>query len=424
MLRLAERAKWIKALMGFGALRVGAIIGGLAVVVAVANLTSAEEAGLYFAFTASVLLVSSLLASPLQLLAIRFGSIARSNGDHGAYTTLILAGAAFVVASALLISALFTWLPAEWLSRLGVTSPWLFVVAIALACTLYFQIGLVRANGYAILSQIPDSLVRPFGLLLMLLLAPVTPWLGHIDLPRFFIVTLVVSNGLLLVVLARSSRLRAATDWRASAALYIRNYPPLALRGAAGSLLASLDVLLVASLAALTDIASYKVAAQVAMVMGSGIIFANVIYGPQMAVAYASQDKEALEAATKASSRMSFAIAGLTMLLMVPSPRALDFIFGPLGSASYPLMIILGCGRLVNAWFGSLTNLGAMTGNAMAVFWSQAIGVIVLAALSWLLAPQWGATGIAIASTTASITWNTLLAFILRKRLSIPVGAL
>lgn len=415
---------WLKRMTGFGALRVFSILGGLALVSTIVRIGTPEQAGAYFTFTASVLLVSSILTGPLQLLAIRFGAIHRDADDHGAYFTLVLAGVSVIGFCGLLVAAAANLLPDSLTQGLGlghIGGP-LFVVAVILTMLVSFQVGLARADGHVLTSQLPDNIIRPYGVAALVLIGLFVPVLGAISLEVKY-VTVVFGSALFLAVLT-AGRLRptVSPEWRAHVGAYSRNYPPLAIRGVAASLLSNLDVLLVTALISISDVASYKIATQVAMMMGTGIIFSNIIYGPQMAVAHAKGDKPALQHAARMSSRTSFVLAAAAMAGIVLFPGLLGIAFGAVGTASYPFVIALGCGRLVNTWFGSLTNLGSMTGNAMAVFWAQIVGVVVLLAGSWLLSSSLGPLGIAIASAAASVCWNLLLAVILGRRLGISTG--
>jgi O-antigen/teichoic acid export membrane protein len=413
---------WVRRLAGFGMLRVLAAVGSAAVVATIVRVATPHEAGEYFTFTAAALLVGTLVMGPLQLIAIRFGAVNRAAGDDAANTLLVVIGTLFIGGAGLVLALVTQLLPADAAAKIPALSHPFFVLAVCLIGMVGLFSGLVRANGHALTSQLPDSVIRPYGLILLILLGVAVPTFGVASLELKYTLALLASAILMAAWNLPHLRLALGSSPRLHAAEYARNYPSLALLGGAGALLANLDVLLVGAWASLAEVAPYRIAAQVAILMGSGVIFSNLFYGPRMAVAQTQDDRASLQRAARSSSRMSFAFALATFVAVAPFPVLLGLAFGPAGQAGHLLFLVLGAGRLVNAWFGSLTNLGSMTGNAMLVFWGQLAGVVLLVGLSAILAPHLGPIGVALASAVSSVIWNLCLAALLRRRLGISTG--
>ena len=94
-------------------------------------------------------------------------------------------------------------------------------------------------------------------------------------------------------------------------------------------------------------------------------------------------------------------------------------VFGEDFQAGYSVLVILCVSKLIGVAVGPVGLLLTMTHNERDNAVIVAIGAIVNAALNYLLIPQYGAEGAAVATGFSSIAVNIFLAAIVYKRLRI-----
>jgi O-antigen/teichoic acid export membrane protein len=151
------------------------------------------------------------------------------------------------------------------------------------------------------------------------------------------------------------------------------------------------------------------------VVFGLGIV--NFLILPNIAGMHARGDRIGLQhLVTKAARIVSLmAAAGLAILLFAGHPL-LSLMFGAEFTEAYMALIILAFGQLVNALFGPVALVLNMTGHERLTLIGVLVAVGVNVLLNLLLIPRFGMEGAACASAAALITWNVVLAIILRRR--------
>ena len=80
-------------------------------------------------------------------------------------------------------------------------------------------------------------------------------------------------------------------------------------------------------------------------------------------------------------------------------------------------------GQLFNAFFGSVGFLLAMTGNEKQSFKGQIFAVPTSLVLCFTLIPAMGAIGAAIAVSSSIVVWNTILGYLVYKKVGIRPSA-
>lgn len=405
-------------------LRLLAVVGNLAVVAMIVRLYEPEQAGLYFVFLAVAQFAGNALLAPLNQIALRFGAVHQDSQDSSGTVALLAFGGAVIALACALLAAAFGLAAAftGTLKPFGISS--LAVAATVLVGTIGFLTGLTRVRGRIMSSQIPESILRPYGMVaLVALSAGGLAFFPSVSLEFLFLTVLCTC----VAFLAWRSGLVAQVEplhsgWRDHVRQYAGAYPNLMIYATAGALLSSVDVVLVSGLVGVEDVPTYKVAAQFAMLMGSGIIFANILYGPTMAIAHSKGDHTGLQRAVRQSSRLSLAIALAGLLGALTLPGVFGLAFGDAGRDAYPLILILALGRIVDSWFGSSTNLATMTGHTAPLVIAQLAGGAVLIICAVLFAPVAGTVGVAAAAVASMVLWNSALAVQLSRRLRLKLG--
>lgn len=404
---------------GLTAVRVLAAAGSLISVIAIVRVFSIEEAGQFFVFLATAQFVAGAALGPLQILAIRFGSVHRADGDREALGRLILFGTGAV---GLLVGFVLLAHPlATRLTDLVLGGPWAFATVAGLGGAMALLGGLARVNGKVIAAVVPENVLRPAGLAL----AATALWLaGSATFPA-------LSAAYGAVLLAVCAILAAMGPWRAArwapgrlAAYrpYLKAYGPLLAYGLVSTALTTFDILLVSHAVSVEAVPAYKAALQYAMLLTTGVIFANLIYGPQIAIAYQRGDLAALKRLAKATSRLALGFYVLAFAPLLAGPWLFELAFGSVGSEAWVLALILCAGRFSNAWFGSVTNIANLSGRTTLLALMQGVSVVILLVLGSILGGDLGNKGVAIASAVAMISWAVATPLLLQRKLKIKMG--
>ncbi|MFC4726494.1 lipopolysaccharide biosynthesis protein [Glycocaulis abyssi] len=418
-LQTAMRSPKAARIAGLTVLRGLAAVGSLISVAAIVRLFPVDAAGEFFVFLAAAQFVAGAALGPLLMLAIRFGSVHKADGDREALGRLILFGAA-----AIALLAGIVWLAhplASDLSGMALGEAWVFAVVAALSGAMIFLGGLARVNGKVIAAIVPENVLRPAGLAI----AALALWFA--GLAVFPALSAAYGAVLLAVcaVLAAMGPWRAARFTRSGLAAYrpyFKAYGPLLAYGLVSTALSTFDILVVSHAVAVEAVPAYKAALQYATLLTTGVIFANLIYGPQIAIAHQRGDLPALQRLARSSSRLALGFYALAFAPLLTGPWLFELAFGAVGREAWLLALILCAGRFVNAWFGSVTNLANLTGRTTLVALMQGAGVVILLLLGPVLAAQFGSTGVAIASTLALTGWVVATSLILQRSLKLKMG--
>ncbi len=405
--------------VGLTLLRVLAAVVSLLSVTAIIRFLPPGEAGRLFVFIASSQFIAGAALGPLLILALQHGAIHRENDDFDAMGSLVVFGAVVIIGTVIAV-----W-PLHFLVALAVSedigSALILATVVGLSGLLFFLIGLARANGSVILAFVPDNILRPVGIAL------VAATIGFAGVATFHNFTV----GYLLVLLSVVIFAMPMVPWcqiNFSAGpinaywLYIKAYGPLVVFGLVSTALCTFDILLVARVDDLEAVSAYRVAAQYAQLLGTGVMFADFVYAPQIAVAHQRGDRTEVQRLAKATAHISLAFWFAGALPLIAGPNLFRYVFGPSGYEAWLLALVLSIGRLVNAWFGSVTLVSNLTGHTSHVVAVEFIGILIMISIGLLVGERSGALGIGMAAATAHVAWVLGIAFILRRKLDLKLG--
>ncbi|WP_242472626.1 lipopolysaccharide biosynthesis protein [Ectothiorhodospira mobilis] len=281
----------------------------------------------------------------------------------------------------------------------------------------------LRGLGRVLMGLLPEQVIRP-GLMAMVLLVLLIGW-PHGVTPAgamgVHLLAACVAFGVGAWLLLRTR----PPQWTANAPVYrsrawLAAAWPMALTQGFGQINRHADVILLGLLAATADVGVYRVAAQGAFLVSMGLTALNMVTAPFITRLHVQGARHKLQklARRTAQAALAFALAALTGYVLL-GPWLLQTLFGPAFAAAYLPLLILACGQVVNAGFGSVGLLLNMTGHERQVTRVVAVAALVNVALNLLLIPMLGATGAALATSAATVLWNAWLWFVVRERLGI-----
>lgn len=296
------------------------------------------------------------------------------------------------------------------------------VLLIPMLSLMELRAGILQGLGKIIVAQLPDIVVRPI-LLLVLICVPV--YLMGIRLSANVALSLqgiamfiALMVGTSLLFYHRPVWVGGRQKLESKGALL---WSALILGSVAGlqTLNANLDSLMLLALISPEAVGVYKAAALFTSVVPFGLHAVISVISHRLAE-YSQGNRAQFQKLAQSSSRLVFLIALIpASVFFVAGPELLRFAFGDGFEGAAEALYILVIGQLVSAFFGPVGAILSMTGNEKValrgVFLAASLNII----LNSILIPVLGLIGAALATSTATICWNLLLWFEVRRRLHV-----
>lgn len=336
----------------------------------------------------------------------------------------------------LLASRLFALVVSTCLALIGALGIWVFSPSIESYYILPFYLGIIcipmialsdvlqgisRANGWVVAALSPTYLIRPVLILATMMGALI---LGYPPCAEVAVISAIVATYATTMIQVSGITQRAdnrvepgprayeAKDWLAVSM-------PIFLVEGFFFLLTNADVLMVGHFMPPDDVAVYFATVKTLAVVHF-VYFAVKAGVAQRYAHYAhSGDLEGLATFARETASWTFwpsLLMGVAVLLF---GEFLLGLFGPGFEAGYPLLFVLVAGVVARASVGPAESVLTMSGNQNVCAVVYAITLAINISLNFLLIPQYGLWGAAIATGLAVVFEAMTLAFIVWRRLGI-----
>jgi len=384
------------------------------------------EFGIYVYVWTWVLLIGQPLDLGLGTAAQRFIPEYRESGAFDLLrgflfgSRLLAFGIAALIA---LICAGGIWLLAPWLDDYLVVPLYLACISLPAYGLANTQDGIARSHDWVGLSLMPTYVARqilltalmaaayfgglPMNAVTAMIMAGVSIWLPTMG-------QFLVLNRRLAARIAPGPRAHAIRYWLVTSA-------PILLAESFYLLLTYADILLLQQFRPPDEVAVYYAAAKT-LALVSFIYYAiSATTAHRFSVYHVAGDRAGLSAFIAQSIKWTFwpSLAATALLLAAGEP--LLRLFGAQFAGGYHLMFILAAGLLARAAIGPIERLLNMLGEqrVCALIYGAAFAINFIACLA--LIPHFGATGAAIATTTALVVESIMLFQVTKRRLGFHV---
>ena len=402
--------------------RVGYVALELLCGLVLARLLKASAYGVY----AMAMTIAGLLAVPAALgfdrLLVREISTLASRREWGLLHGVVRRGSQLVAASAVLIGcalaigALVAVQDAPDL-RGALALGGLLVPLMAYART---RQAIMQGLGRIVLGLVPETLAQPaFVLLAAGLLYAVS------GLPRSGTMAVgiqacgaLTASGLGLLLLHRSlpeSARSAVPVYRTGE--WLRSALPFVWLLGMNVILINVDTVLVGALMEPADAGIYRTASQMAAFVSFPLTAANLVAAPKLAVLYDQGDSAGLWATARHTALIAIAGALPIAVTLLVGGEFILGLYGPEFTAGLRPLAILTVAYVLNASLGVSGYLLIMTRYARLAAWSFFLAASLQVALALVLIPRAGITGAAIATSSALVLLNVLMASAAANRL-------
>ena len=151
-----------------------------------------------------------------------------------------------------------------------------------------------------------------------------------------------------------------------------------------------------------------------------GLKIANPVFSPRFAIAYKAGDVLKLQSEIAKSIVVSLAVGVFISApwLLIPE-QLVNLFFGAGFSAASTVVMLIVLAQLLNCSFGPIGILMSMTHQERYFLSAMLLSLMVNIASNFLLIPNYGAAGSALASLLSITVWNIIAGLIVYGRLKV-----
>jgi O-antigen/teichoic acid export membrane protein len=302
---------------------------------------------------------------------------------------------------------------------------WSALPILSLLAFLRLGQGILQGLGFVTKAQVPILLLVPVVFLTTIFSLSLSGIISANTYLYAYSISLTVALSLTLFWLMKSGVFRISlgkhmpvlsAQWRAS------TYS-LAIAALSAMLNEQIGVIMLGSAVGTESAGLFDVARKAAGFVAFGLVVINLPLAPLAARLYYGGDIAELQRSTKRAARgalMSGVCVAVVLLSLGPS--LLGYV-GPEYKAAYLSLMILTVGQVINVASGPVGLLLTMTGHENDYLKALLVSLTLNAFLCAILIGPFGLEGAAVATSAALATWNIILVFVVKRRLSIEPTA-
>ena len=405
----------VMAVTGSAGLRIAGMGFGFLVGVQLARGLGAEGYGIYGVAMSIIALLTVPTEFGLPQLLTREVAVAKVKRDWGRMKGILRwSSRVSLLLSAVIGAGVVAWL---LLSGQSLGSPLGMtllagVLMVPVVAQLSLRAAALRGLQLIVRGQLPDVLLRPMFYSALLFLAslwfvPMTPALamslGVLSAAIALVVTLYMLHWSMPDETAAAAGVVDARSWWSSAL-------PMALTEGMQLLQAHLQILLLGSMVAMSEVGLYRVASSVVLLVAMPISLFNIVGMPVIARLHANADRRRLARMLGlVSVGMTAGVLVLSLPFLLAGEWLLSTVFGPDFGSANGVLVILCLGVVINAVFGASSALLTMTGHQTRVTRASLFALILLVACAPPLILAYGLMGAAVSNFASIVVWRTLM---------------
>jgi O-antigen/teichoic acid export membrane protein len=161
--------------------------------------------------------------------------------------------------------------------------------------------------------------------------------------------------------------------------------------------------------------ASYRIA----LLISFGLYAVDAFTAPEAARHVAREDRAELQKTVDRATRLRFWPALAAAILLALAGRPILALFGPEFVAGYAALVILALAQLAQAAVGPVTRLMMLTGHQDRALLASLGALLLLLPLLAVLAPRYGATGVAVAAFIDLAVWSWWMRWLVVRSLDV-----
>lgn len=273
--------------------------------------------------------------------------------------------------------------------------------------------GAIRGLDKVVLSQVPESLIRPTVFLVITLLSYFyfKKELGASDaIMCFFIassISAIVGSWMLYKELPQAVKKAPAVYYRKK---WLLSIVPLSLLSGMQIVNGQIGIIYLGMASSFSDVGVYKVVFQVGQVVMFALTVVTLTVSPTISRLYAEKDNKQIQSLINKCCLITFSFSIIALLLFVVFGKVfLTYFFGEDYSAGYYAGIILCFSQVINSLTGPAAALLNMTGKDKFTIKALFCSLVVSLLGHFLLIDNYGVLGAALAFSLSMLVLNIML---------------
>ena len=398
---------------------------GLATSIILARTLGPEDFGQYAFIMALIPLIALPVSGGLSLLLTREIAKFVHSKSWSLYQGALRASHFWVLLVAAVILIAY-WALGVGFSLVPTDSKWSLLPIASLMVPLNgfaaVRTGTIKGLGLPAYAEMPDQLIQP---VMMLTLFATLAWQGALD-TESAIWSQVAGAGIIFLIASWMFFRIQPSEARGVGAVYrLKDWKsalfPFSMLALVSAFNAQIGIIVLGLLSTDDQVAAMRVAERGGQFVVMSLTLVNMVIAPYIVRAHRDGDKDLLQKLARKSARGSFLLAlPVAFILILGGESLIRLSFGAEYSdlAYYPVVIVV-VGQLFNVFFGSVGYFLSMSGYERETLKGQILSVVINLILCLSLVPFWGAIGSAIAVAVGLISWNTLLFYMVKRRIGI-----
>lgn len=280
----------------------------------------------------------------------------------------------------------------------------LALTLVPLLALIATKAGVLRGLGSVVVSQVPENILRPALLLVLVVAFSLSTELSS----RNAIVANIVATGASLaaaaILLARSPTFRGARSRTCprTSIHWVRDVAPFMLLAGTQHLNHHVDILMLGVLADDSRVGLYRVAVQIADGMGLLLVAVTTAIAPHLARLHHTRDFQALQRVLVTAHRGAVGLLlPLALVLILGRALLLPLLFGEAFLAAQNALAVLLVGKVLYASVGFSGAALSMFGRAWVATLATTTAAFMNAGLNLALIPRFGIEGAAFATAVS-----------------------
>ena len=388
-----------------------------------ARLLEPSELGIYSILIAITSLIATIATLGLPLLITRQLAIYVEKKQWGLFKGLLINSRQWMLFSSLIIISVVVII-----QRLGIFGKNLepitlmvMLLLIPITALSVLRAAILRGLHNVLLADIPEMILRPF--LMLIMLGSCFLWMAKIDAMQvmqmqFVAVGIASLMGLWFMYRRVPAKVHTVKSESSTEHKLVVVLPFFCMM-LVGTLESQVSLYILGYRSNTIQVGFFQVANQLVLIVVMGLGAVNMPLQAQVAAAWTRKDYIAVQQLASQAVRLSTTIALLGCIILVGFADPLLSLYGQAYQVAAPALRILVIGQFFNAVSGSCGVILIMTAKQNVVLIAQCLALIVNSTAAWLLAEQWGAVGAAIAVMLGLITWNSLMVFVVIRKIKI-----
>lgn len=414
--KLASDSFWVA--LGFGVNAISALVTSMLLT----RILDAESVGTYFLAFSLVIMLSGIAQFGLNITVVRFVGGSEKKGELSNLRSMIIKMLMFVVFIGSVIAVFFMTDTARnifgrfqggqalapYITLVGL---WIFFMAIRSFLAEVFR-GFHDIKEAALYQRILPNVLVVAALIFL--------YFAQIPTDLYFVLCIpLFANAMLALIAYFSFRTKISPlpeNHSASLKKILHSSTPIATGQILQFVVTQTPLWVLGAVLSAESIASYGVAFRLAAIISLPLLVANNVIMPLVAKHHSNDNKQDLTTLIQYAVTITSVLSiSLLTIYAIAGEWMLIFLFGAEYGTAYIMLIIIGCGHVINVLSGSPAIILAMAGKERYVFYSSVLAALATFFISIFIIPIYGETGAAVVTAFGLVALNFILVFYSHK---------